>query len=226
MLLLVGAIDRSIDRKCELQSPPLVLHENPTSTVLYRVSIVHIELVGTVPTREFGGKKLLHSFGGSSQYSTIGTKLQSQSFNLNTVAILALRIISLKSNMFNATRIAANRIAPTIASQLSRQQKRVVLPETFITCYKINRACLSSIPSLEDDDADFVPQSPAEITLEIAEGIADTTQFYMRHGLSRQRLEYLANQVDQPVLQKWQKMMEVFLSKFFLHDRKISEMMN
>lgn len=112
--------------------------------------------------------------------------------------------------MFSATKLAANRIGSKIASQLSRQQ-RLVPRETRVACYKIDRAFLST-PSLDDDDDDFTPQSPAEITLEIAEGIADTTQFYMRHGLSRQRLEFLAK-TEQPVLHKWQKMMEVFLSK-------------
>lgn len=112
--------------------------------------------------------------------------------------------------MFTLAKITtSNNLGARMASKLLRQQC-LITRETRIACFKLDRAFLST-PSLSDDD-DFSPQSPKEITLEIAEGIADTTQFYMRYGLSRQRLEYLAK-ADQPVLHKWQKMMEVFLSK-------------
>jgi hypothetical protein len=100
-------------------------------------------------------------------------------------------------------------IAKRVSIQLGAKITPQLLRQPRIVCYKIDRAFLST-PSLDDDD-DFKPQSPKEITIEIAEGIADTTQFYMRYGLSRQRLEFLA-QSEQPVLHKWQKMMEVFLS--------------
>lgn len=112
--------------------------------------------------------------------------------------------------MFSITKIAVKQLGAKITPQLLRQQ-RLIPRETRVACYKIDRAFLSTTPSLDDDD-DFKPQSPKEITLEIAEGIADTTQFYMRYGLSRQRLEFLAKS-GQPVLHKWQKMMEVFLSE-------------
>ncbi|GAX14561.1 hypothetical protein FisN_6Lh339 [Fistulifera solaris] len=103
--------------------------------------------------------------------------------------------------MFSIAKKVSTHIGAKITPRLLRQPR--------IVCFKPDRAFLSSTPSLDDDD-DFKPQSPKEITIEIAEGIADTTQFYMRYGLSRQRLEFLA-QSEQPVLHKWQKMMEVFL---------------
>ena len=114
--------------------------------------------------------------------------------------------------MFSITKIAAKQLGAKITPQLLRQQCWIPRETTRVACYKMDRAFLSTTTPSLDDDADFKPQSPNEITLEIAEGIADTTQFYMRYGLSRQRLEFLAKS-GQPVLHKWQKMMEVFLSK-------------
>lgn len=58
----------------------------------------------------------------------------------------------------------------------------------------------------------FNPSPPDELTVEMAEGIADATQFYVRHGVSNQRLKNLSQQSDMPAVAKWQKMMEVFLT--------------
>lgn len=52
---------------------------------------------------------------------------------------------------------------------------------------------------------------PAALTAEMAEGIAETTHFYLRCGLSHRRLQALSGQ-DMPVVEKWQKMMEIFLT--------------
>jgi hypothetical protein len=46
----------------------------------------------------------------------------------------------------------------------------------------------------------------------MADGIQDATQFYVRHGISNQRLRAMAKDDDMPVVMKWQKMMEVFLT--------------
>jgi hypothetical protein len=58
----------------------------------------------------------------------------------------------------------------------------------------------------------FVPQSPNELSSAMAEGILDSTQFYIRHGISNQRLRALANQSEMPVMDKWQQMMEIYIT--------------
>ena len=67
------------------------------------------------------------------------------------------------------------------------------------------------IQSKEEEDDRFEAVPPKELTVDMAEGIAETTQFYIRYGSSHQRLQWLASQTDMPVVTKWQKMMEVFL---------------
>lgn len=53
---------------------------------------------------------------------------------------------------------------------------------------------------------------PDELTPEMAEGIADTTHFYIRHGLANQRLKALSQQTEMTAVAKWQGMMEIFLT--------------
>lgn len=59
---------------------------------------------------------------------------------------------------------------------------------------------------------DFVAKPPAKLTFEMAEGIADATQFYVRYGVSNQRLRELAKETEVPAVVRWQKMMEVYLT--------------
>ena len=59
---------------------------------------------------------------------------------------------------------------------------------------------------------DFKPKPPDKLTIEMAEGIGDATQFYIRYGLSNQRLKAMAEDEEMPVVVKWQKMMEIFLT--------------
>eukprot|EP00977_Amphora_coffeiformis_P024926 scaffold17669_cov140-Amphora_coffeaeformis.AAC.1 len=58
----------------------------------------------------------------------------------------------------------------------------------------------------------FVPTAPSELTVEMAEGISDATQFYLRHGVSKQRLVTLSRDTELPAVNKWQNMMEIFLT--------------
>ena len=58
----------------------------------------------------------------------------------------------------------------------------------------------------------FLPTPPDKLTVEMAEGISDSTQFYVRHGVSKQRLMALSKETDMPAVVKWQKMMEIFLT--------------
>jgi hypothetical protein len=46
----------------------------------------------------------------------------------------------------------------------------------------------------------------------MAEGIADITQFYLRHGAARRRLLALAADGDLDVVKRWQHMMEILLT--------------
>lgn len=66
------------------------------------------------------------------------------------------------------------------------------------------------VPVAEVDHG-FTPQAPQSLTSDMAEGIVDATHFYIRHGISGQRLKVLAD-LDLPVVVKWQKMMEIYLT--------------
>lgn len=57
----------------------------------------------------------------------------------------------------------------------------------------------------------YVPKSPDKLNAEMAEGISDATQFYVKHGISNQRLIALREE-NVPVVLRWQKMMEIFLA--------------
>lgn len=69
---------------------------------------------------------------------------------------------------------------------------------------------LSSLP-VAAVDHEFQPKAPQSLSSEMAEGIVDATQFYVRHGISGQRLKVLAD-LELPVVEKWQKMMEIYLT--------------
>jgi hypothetical protein len=60
-------------------------------------------------------------------------------------------------------------------------------------------------------DEEFKPRPPQSLSSDMAEGIVDATHFYIRHGISGQRLKILAD-LDLPVVVKWQKMMEIYLT--------------
>ena len=59
---------------------------------------------------------------------------------------------------------------------------------------------------------DFKPKAPESLTLEIAEGILDLTQFYVRYGITGQQLRYLASVPNLSTLERWQQMMEVYVT--------------
>ena len=61
------------------------------------------------------------------------------------------------------------------------------------------------------DSSNFVGKPPSQLTPEMAEGISDATKFYIKYGISHQRLEAL-QQSDVPTVTKWQHMMEIFLA--------------
>jgi hypothetical protein len=76
----------------------------------------------------------------------------------------------------------------------------------------------SAVRSLSSNNYDepifenFKASPPAQLTTAMAEGIGDATQFYVRHGISNQRLRAMSKDESMPIVVKWQKMMEVFLT--------------
>jgi hypothetical protein len=66
--------------------------------------------------------------------------------------------------------------------------------------------------ALSTTESNFVPQSPNELSSAMAEGILDSTQFYIRYGISHQRLRALAQQPEMAVMDKWQQMMEIYIT--------------
>lgn len=57
----------------------------------------------------------------------------------------------------------------------------------------------------------FTPKSPSVLSSDICEGILSTTQFYIRFGISHQRLQALSTEPGLHLSVKWQKMMEIYL---------------
>lgn len=62
------------------------------------------------------------------------------------------------------------------------------------------------------DPQTFKPDPPAALTKDIAEGIQDGTLFYLRNGISNQRLKALPKDQESSLVMKWQRMMEIYLS--------------
>ena len=74
---------------------------------------------------------------------------------------------------------------------------------------------LSSSSSQQEHETysnEFVMKPPEELTADIAEGISDATKFYVKYGMANQRLLVLQKDETVPVVEKWQKMMEIFLA--------------
>ena len=68
-----------------------------------------------------------------------------------------------------------------------------------------------SSSSAVDDVDDFQIRPPEKLSFEMAEGIADATQFYIRYGVANQRLKALAADESLHAVIKWQKLMEIYL---------------
>lgn len=102
--------------------------------------------------------------------------------------------------MLSAARIIATRSVRAPASAAFRSHLSTITRQ------------LSSSTSAESNNS-FHTGPPSKLTADMAEGIADVTHFYIRHGLAQRRLQTLAQQ--QPnlsVLEQWQAMIEIFLA--------------
>jgi hypothetical protein len=58
----------------------------------------------------------------------------------------------------------------------------------------------------------FKPIPPESLSSEVAEGILDLTRFYCRFGISGQRFQALAREPDLPLIERWQLMMEIYVT--------------
>lgn len=89
---------------------------------------------------------------------------------------------------------------------LSKPQLASKLPAFASTNTTTSRYFSSTDPSV------FKATPPEEITGDMADGIQDTTLFYLRNGISQQRLDMLAEDQESALVDKWQRMMEIYLS--------------
>ena len=84
------------------------------------------------------------------------------------------------------------------------------LPQVSAT-YPISQHVASTFRSFSVFQ-DFKPKAPESLTVEIAEGILDLTQFYCRYGISGQQLRHLASVPNLTTIERWQQMMEVYVT--------------
>jgi hypothetical protein len=138
---------------------------------------------------------------------------------LRSLAHLVARQAGAASSSY-PTSMVSRRLAPHVSS-VTRQQPWLQTRQPHpcrIGC--VGQTCFHSTSSSTNNDGDSITSSgenvilgpPEKLTTEMAEGIALATKFYVRHGLSRQRLVALAADTETPVVQKWQRMMEIFLT--------------
>jgi hypothetical protein len=103
--------------------------------------------------------------------------------------------------------------------RLFRSKPLTSLPNRLIPLYSSSsiskttttiRRCLSSQQQQQQQQQD----PPSSITKEIAYGIQNTNELFIRHGIARRKLEDLAKHAGNvdTLVERWQKMMEAFLS--------------
>jgi hypothetical protein len=102
---------------------------------------------------------------------------------------------------------------------LARSSKKFVIDvrsqrQTAVSLYRSSiipthvRLSYRSFSSLHN----FKPIAPESLTSEIAEGILDLTQFYCRFGVTSQQLRHLAAIPDISVIDRWQQMLEIYVT--------------
>ena len=99
----------------------------------------------------------------------------------------------------------------SISTRFSKQtvSKRFnVLSPTTKTTF-LPRSSLSTLTT-----NNFKPQPPTSINKEIAFGIQNTTQMYLKYGVSHEKLMDIAKESGEKetLVTRWQRMMETFLS--------------
>jgi hypothetical protein len=95
--------------------------------------------------------------------------------------------------------------AQTIHSSVSSSRKP---HEEHLSSPLSTPKLVQSFSSLQN----FKPIPPESLSSEVAEGILDLTRFYCRFGISAQRFQALAKEPDLPLIERWQLMMEIYVT--------------
>ena len=115
------------------------------------------------------------------------------------------------SSIARSVRLNAHKVLPRTAQKLpsSLLVTRAAFKSPVVSCVNTNSTTRYFSST---DPAVFKPDPPESITRETAEGIQDTILFYLRNGISEQRLIALSLDEESPLIMKWQRMMEIYLS--------------
>lgn len=72
------------------------------------------------------------------------------------------------------------------------------------------RSFASALPP-DDPQATFRAVPPKSLNIQMARGIQSANQLILRYGVGQQRLKLLSQTPNLPLVQKWQRMMEIYL---------------
>ena len=115
----------------------------------------------------------------------------------------------------NATSTTSRRSASSAsasASSASAARSRDTPPSKTLPSPPTEENDEGAVDPAVYDHLQFTLSPPDQLTVEMARGIAESTQFFLLHGLPYRRLQLLAQDKHMPVVTKWQKMLETFLS--------------
>lgn len=81
------------------------------------------------------------------------------------------------------------------------------------TAAAATKQCPRSFSSLPQDDpqSQFIPSPPTALNMDMAIGIQDANQLFLKHGVGQQRLKLLSEDPNMPLVIKWQRMMQIYL---------------
>ncbi|CAJ1942316.1 unnamed protein product [Cylindrotheca closterium] len=91
---------------------------------------------------------------------------------------------------------------------ISRASGRFSHPAVAVA--KQSSRSFSSLPP-NDPQAQFQPSPPKELNMEMAIGIQDANQLFLKYGVGQQRLKLLSEDENMPLVTKWQRMMQIYL---------------
>jgi len=109
--------------------------------------------------------------------------------------------------LFNRHLISS--ISTSFSKQIVSKRFNFLSPTTATTTTFVPRSSLSTLTT-----NNFQPQPPTSINKEIAFGIQNTTQMYLKYGVSHEKLMDIAKESGEKetLVTRWQRMMETFLS--------------
>jgi hypothetical protein len=100
-------------------------------------------------------------------------------------------------------------VARSLRSPIARVYGRLVRPANASVASKF-RSFSTQLPP-DDPQNQFQPSPPKQLNMEMAIGIQDANQLFLRHGIGHQRLQLLAEDEVMPLVIKWQRMMQIYL---------------